>query len=85
MAVFYLTLTYAGLSASHIAHSVFSIYSYGLRYLLFPNYITIIVILVRYALSTHRDHRRALSTPRKSLSTLKFLDTPDLCEFDLEL
>ena len=60
-----------------IAHSDFAIYSFLVTcHLLFPNYCRIIFILIRYVLSTHKNHCLALSTLKKLLSTLKFRDIP---------
>ncbi len=62
-----------------LAHSDFAIYSSWLCYLLFPSNSRIIVILIRYALSTHKNNYLALSNLQISLSTLKFLDIPGPC------
>ena len=60
-----------------VAHNDFAIYSCWLRYLLFPNYSRIIVILIRYALSTDKNLCLALCTVQISLSTLRFWDIPE--------
>ena len=59
-----------------IAHSDWAIYSNELHYLLFQNYCRITVMWVLYALSTYENQCLALSILGKSLSTLKFRDTP---------
>ena len=62
-----------------LANSDFANYSCWLHDVLVPNYFStiIIVILIRYALSTHRNDCLVLST-FQSLSTLKFWDIPDV-------
>ncbi len=57
----------SGMSISPSTYSDFAIYSCWLCYLLFPIYSRIIVILIRYV----------LSTLQKLLSTPKFRDIPD--------
>ena len=62
-----------------IAHSDCAFYSNKLRYLLLQNYCRITAIWVYYALSTYENQCLVLSTLGKSLSTLKFRDTPVTC------